>query len=555
MRAYFFSVLALLLTAQGIRADAQEIGTIRVAALDPNPAHGTPVTLFLNQVSTSIRFSHSLSGPLIGSINRTQLASGKSTAISADYSQLQSDCEFDFVLEFAVLGVTQFITIGRFHAPSTGSGTLPIGLCGEDLCSTDGTINSYLQTYNRIGKYNRWKRDYDAKQRRIDTISSENAAVLAQASIPRTSEARDSLVNTDDVELNSTEERVAAAAEAEKGERPLELDEIGDVDKSIEDQSKERDEVIQARVIDDLYATNFYPAQLSAAWADLNVAVQNYMDELKRESRELHCLSSASDISDMCLMNRRAQEAILDYQDQVLSGRFFKQTIEQSARLSPLLGNGISLCEAVTGREFCRPDARRLSPIEIGLAVVGSVFVTEDVLVKLFSKFPGLENYFGKSILSEISEWKARMPQHVIVGEFENDNGRALLKGGLHSQFGLELFETRYPGHEVLHRADSGVRIVAWAEDAPGFTDAQRRVLKNVARGYDVSGKLVKTIYPENWTGEDIVRHINRIRKICGTVSCTGFSDGVWSTIVMRNGVIQQAYPIVRKNSLRWRKD
>lgn len=369
------SISILLLSALLNVAHAADFGQVRIVVKQANPQHNTPVTLKLNNLKFA-SFSHSASTQIRVDVGKQHLAVGKNTPLNSDYASLQVGCEFEFSIEYS-LEDGSWIPLGSYRAPSTAVSTsLPIGLCGEELCSNDPTVQAKLTQLEDA----RWKRSAQAVKDWFDDIfKREEEAMRAEKEKLRQQEVK----SPDDKEYRDTASDLEAffkdAVAAESLQPSLEQLRDQDFLESVVDETQleallakqEREEDFlnwcSGQGLNVQYLCSKYGG-LGWLGAVAEVAASVMEAETGGNVGSLTSRILGSDaISDVKSALEQRTEARLAVQ-KVLDAKRAKakwndalDVFRLGVSITPL-GDALDLCELTTGREYCLAAGKILSP-------------------------------------------------------------------------------------------------------------------------------------------------------------------------------------------------
>ncbi|KYG68509.1 hypothetical protein AZI87_04490 [Bdellovibrio bacteriovorus] len=364
-----FLVLLLISFFTAATALAADYGRIKVRVLSPNTAHHWKVSLAANRSSLA-QFAHATSGDLTVSLSRHHLNSyGSTTEISANYGEFghQDQCSFEYILMFSLDGKS-WMNIGQFSAPNAGDRTtIPIGLCGGEICSSDGRLQANID-----------QQKIEIRQQRI-----QNARNNLQAQYRQLENLKNSLKNkakSPDLTKGSRELDLRMKENEKDASDKKKLEEL----KKLEEQMKQDvpTEGLADEAMAEALLTESNKALAKEQMADLNGVLPEEASDLTE------ALSGEKALSELSAQEQAAQRKLRDSEPEdvmdlledmsmakaqrylMTHPEVFKEALALGIRLTPA-GDLIDACEAITGTENCMPGGRKLSTTERVYAAAG----------------------------------------------------------------------------------------------------------------------------------------------------------------------------------------
>ena len=598
-----FSTLLVLLLFLG-PSFASEYGSLRISVAQANASHRTNVQLKLNGKAFAA-FSHSLSSPIVKTVNDAYLADGTSTPMASDYGGLQAGCQFRFLIEYS-FGGTAWIPLGSFEAPASQvSGVLPIGLCNGALCSSNATIKAKLDQLED----ERWKKAGEALRKWLQEaldrearetlqqkrrIEAQKPPALASGSLPEeVNRLREEAVLADTGEDPSPAVSDVDAWWSKRVDAAVSVGSTEGLVSELDSLERFYDTCAAQGALVQHYCARYGGAAALVAMAEAfaiayAVDPESTLSALDTRHQAMQGGPTLADVRNRVAEQRFQLQAAIDVKRSEAIWTQVGKAARAGLGFSPL-NDVADFCEAVTGREFCISSGRVLSGEERLFAVLGMIAGNRQVWDALGDSLRAriLTQSADPKALGQIlekiasnTEFSRKGAAHIFVGEFDSFGGSTFLRSGMHTEDSVQLFvqQSRSEGRTLDHvtltsisdlmavhaqglardsktlyrfEGSNGVSIYMFPESS--FLTGKSwsyNVVEFYHAGQPVIVEGAKTVFPTNWDYGKLSEAMMSVRD--NPSNRVGFArlgtvDGVEIRVGVDNaGKIANAYPKIK---------
>lgn len=367
MTRLLFTILFLFSVVQ--TTEARTLGYLRFKVQEINDKHNTNVSILLNgRVIT--QFAHATSAMIDVDVDEKMLAkNARSTPYSSDYRGLNArnssnaeHCEFGYTIQFS-LDKKSWTLLGVYKAPMTdASGSIPLGLCNGELCSSNPQISRRLEN-DEGQKEKKKKLEAEARKR----LENERLAKLNQERNEKISQVENAR-SRNDVDLESRYREFSEIQTGRKEYRP---------EGSLDDRRLPIDLVQQDAM--KLLREEIQKRQLSGQWGLENPGqVVNAVQT---------CLTEQGVRLDR-ISDQENKYLAMDVRDRSMAADEMSHwtpmtnaLVRGAVGFMPLIGDTIDLAELTTGREWGYLNGRELAPVERLAAGIGLIALNRPMVM------------------------------------------------------------------------------------------------------------------------------------------------------------------------------
>ncbi|WP_413584238.1 hypothetical protein [Bdellovibrio sp. HCB274] len=355
MRHLLIFVFALLLN--GV-AHANSYGFLRIQVPETRSDHNFTAYMAANGAQL-MTFSHA-TGVTSAALGSQHLSAGSSTRISADYSFGTDGCSFDYLVYFSISASGPWIRIpGTFQAPNgKSSDKIPLGICGNSVCSSDPGIQRQIKE-QRIQKAKNEARQLKAQiERSRKERERRSAAAYAKAQ-----EKRITKLSSPEV---APEDR-AVVAQAEK-----QLKEYTPVENGNSEEAPVQIESSKI-VAEATLVTDEARGMTLEITADLEAMNPEFAKQYIEAGFQMwdSLLNGVTPGGEPGVYSIQRRNVVAN----LLNSNTLVEMAAMGARLTPV-GDVIDGCEAITGIANCLPNGRKLSALERSAAALGVIIAS-----------------------------------------------------------------------------------------------------------------------------------------------------------------------------------